>query len=123
MAGQPARGHPIRNSVLAAKGQLSNVILRKYNHKDASLACSCGRGKTPEHLALCRKTLGAFGRRPLRPPTPPSSRDDSLAYTDTAVLMGDPEAFETFTQLTQYYTKVCPRWLFLPCNSNGQCST
>jgi ribonuclease HI len=80
---------------------------RKYNHKDANLACSCGRDKTPEHLALCRKTLGAFGRWPLRPPTPPSSQADGLAYT--AALIGDPEAFEAFIQLTQYYTKICPR--------------
>ena len=80
---------------------------QKFNHSDANLTCSCGRDKTPEHLALCRKTLGAFGRWPLRPPAPPSSRADGLAYT--AALLGDPEAFETFTQLTQYYTKVCPR--------------
>ena len=80
---------------------------RKFNHNDANLTCSCGRDKTPEHLALCRKTLGAFGRWPLRPPALPSSRADGLAYT--AALIGDPEAFEAFTQLTQYYTKVCPR--------------
>jgi hypothetical protein len=80
---------------------------RKFNHNDAKLTCSCGRDKTPEHLALCRKTLGAFGQWPLRPPLPPSSRSDGLAYT--ASLIGDPEAFKAFTQLTQYYTKVCPR--------------
>jgi ribonuclease HI len=80
---------------------------RKFSHNDATLTCSCGRDKTPEHLALCRKTLGAFGRWPLRPSISPSSRSDGLAYT--AVLIGDPEAFEAFTQLTQYYTRVCPR--------------
>ena len=80
---------------------------RKFSHNDATLTCSCGRDKTPEHLALCRKTLGAFGRWPLRPSIPPSSRSDGLAYT--AVLIRDPEAFEAFTQLTQYYTKVCLR--------------
>jgi hypothetical protein len=80
---------------------------RKFSHNDATLTCLCGRDKTPEHLALCRKTLGAFGRWPLRPPVPPSSRNDGLAYT--AALIGDPEAFEAFIQLTQYYTKVCPR--------------
>jgi hypothetical protein len=80
---------------------------RKFQHIDANLTCSCGRDKTPEHLALCRKTLGSFSRWPLRPPTPPSGRADGLAYT--AVLIGDPEAFEVFIQLTQYYTKVCPR--------------
>ena len=80
---------------------------RKFGHNDATLTCSCGRDKTPEHLSLCRKTLGAFGRWPLRPPIPPSSRSDGLAYT--ALLIRVPEAFEAFTQLTQYYAKVCPR--------------
>jgi len=79
---------------------------RKFNHKDANLTCSCGRDKTPEHLVLCRKTLGAFSRWPLRPPIPPSSRDEGLAYT--AELISDPEAFAAFTQLTQYYATVCP---------------
>lgn len=32
---------------------------------------------------------------------------DSLTYL--AALMREPEAFEAFTQLTQYYTNVCPR--------------
>jgi hypothetical protein len=67
----------------------------------------CGRDKTPEHLALCRKTLGVFGRWPLRPPMPPSSWSDGLAYT--AALIRDLEAFEAFLQLTQYYTQVC-KW-------------
>jgi ribonuclease HI len=80
---------------------------QKFHHSDANLTCSCGRDKTPEHLALCRKTQGAFSRWPLRPPIPPSSRADGIAYT--AVLIRDPEAFEAFTQLTQYYTKICPR--------------
>jgi hypothetical protein len=35
---------------------------RKYNHTDANLTCSCRQDKTPEHLALCRKTLGTFSR-------------------------------------------------------------
>jgi hypothetical protein len=77
---------------------------RKFNHDNANLACSCGHDKTPEHLVLCRKTQGAFRRWPLRPPTPPSSQSDGLAYT--AVLIKDPEAFEAFISLTQYYTKV-----------------
>jgi hypothetical protein len=80
---------------------------RKFSHDDATLICSCGRNKTPERLALCRKTLGVFGRWSLRSPLPPSSRRDGLAYT--AALIGDPEAFKALTQLTQYYTKVCPR--------------
>ena len=80
---------------------------RKYNHSEANLTCSCRQDKTPEHLALCRKTLGTFGRWPLRPPMPPSSQADGLAYT--AALVGDPEAFEAFVKLTQYYAKICPR--------------
>jgi ribonuclease HI len=80
---------------------------RKFNHDNANLTCSCGHDKTPEHLALCRKTQGAFGLWPLRPPIPPSSRSDGLAYT--AMLIKDPEAFKAFISLTQYYTKVCKR--------------
>jgi hypothetical protein len=38
---------------------------------------------------------------------PLSSWSDGLAYT--AALIRDPEAFEAFLQLTQYYTKVC-KW-------------
>ncbi|KAF2031984.1 hypothetical protein EK21DRAFT_99304 [Setomelanomma holmii] len=48
-------------------------------------------------------TLGAFSRWPLRPSIPPASRADGLAYT--AALIGDPEAFGAFIQLTQHYTK------------------
>jgi hypothetical protein len=70
---------------------------QKYNHKDANLTCPCRQDKTPEHLALCRKTRGTFSRWPLRPPTPLSSRVDGLAYTEA--LMGAPEAFEAFIQL------------------------
>jgi ribonuclease HI len=79
---------------------------RKFRHNDATYTCTCGRDKTPEHLVLCRKTQGSFSQWPLRPPAPPSSRRDGQAYT--AVLVKDPEAFEAFVQLTQYYTKVCP---------------
>jgi hypothetical protein len=80
---------------------------RKFKHNNANLACSCRHDKTPEHLALCRKTQGAFDLWPLRPPIPPSSRSDGLAYT--AVLIKDPEAFKAFIQLTQYYTMICKR--------------
>jgi ribonuclease HI len=80
---------------------------RKYNHKDANLTCLCKQDKTPEHLALCRKTLGTFSQWPLRPPIPPSSQAEGLAYT--AALTREPEAFEAFVKLTQYYTKICPR--------------
>jgi hypothetical protein len=68
---------------------------------------SCGQDKTPEHLALCRKSLGTFSRWPLRPTLPPPSRVEGLAYI--ATLVGDAEAFEAFTKLTRYYIKICPR--------------
>ncbi len=80
---------------------------RKYNHQDRSLTCSCKQDKTPEHLALCRKTIGTFNRWPLRPVSPPASQAEGLAYT--ATLVGDPDAFAAFIKLTQYYTKICPR--------------
>jgi hypothetical protein len=54
---------------------------------------------------LCRKTLGAFIRWPLRPCTPPSSRSEGLAYI--AELLKNPEAFRAFLQITQYYTQIC----------------
>jgi ribonuclease HI len=67
---------------------------QKFNHNKANLTCLCGRDKTLEHLALCRKTLGVFRRWPLRPPIPPSSWSNGLTYT--AALIEDPEAFEAF---------------------------
>jgi hypothetical protein len=78
-----------------------------FCHDDANLTCSCRRDKTPEHLVLRRKTMAAFSQWPLRPPIPPSTRVDGLAYT--VVLIGDPEALEVFIQLTQFYSKICPR--------------
>ena len=78
---------------------------RRFKHDNANLTCSCGREKTPEHLVLCRKTIGAFGRWPLRPPIPPSSRSEGLAYI--AELIRNPEAFEAFLQITQYHTRIC----------------
>ena len=80
---------------------------RWLNHTNAKLTCSCGCDKTPEHLVLCRKTLGSFIQWPLRPSTPPSSRSEGLAYL--AELLTNPEAFRAFLQITQYYTKVCQR--------------
>ena len=80
---------------------------RKFHHDDANLTCSCGLDKTPEHLVLCRKTLGTYSRWPLKPYTPPSSRDEGLAYT--AALIEDAEAFEAFLHITKYYTEICPR--------------
>ena len=80
---------------------------RWLNHTNAKLTCSCRCDKTPEHLVLCRKTLGSFIQWPLRPPTPPSSRSEGLAYL--AELLTNPEAFRAFLQITQYYTKVCQR--------------
>ena len=65
---------------------------RKFHHNEATLSCSCVLEKTPEHLVLCRETLGAYSRWPLQPLIPLSSRDDGLAYT--VVLIVDPEAFE-----------------------------
>ena len=80
---------------------------RWLNHTNAKLTCSCRCDKTPEHLVLCRKTLGSFIQWPLRPSTPPSSRSEGLAYL--AELLTNPEAFRAFLQITQYYTKVCQR--------------
>ena len=43
---------------------------RKFSHIDASLTCSCGQLKTPEHIVLCRKTKAAFRFWPQKPLTP-----------------------------------------------------
>ncbi|KAG0156216.1 hypothetical protein PDIDSM_3393 [Penicillium digitatum] len=40
---------------------------RKFNHEDAKLDCSCGRRKSPEHLALCHKPQRSFRHWPKRP--------------------------------------------------------
>jgi hypothetical protein len=76
---------------------------RRLNHTNAKLTCSCGCDKTPEHLALCHKTLGSFIQWPIRPSTPPSSRSKGLAYL--AELLTNLDAFRAFLQITQYYTK------------------
>ena len=93
-------------SIRSVHGDFASYHLQ-FHHDDANFTCSCGLDKTPEHLVLCRKTLETYSRWPLKPYTPPSSRDEGLAYT--AILIEDLEAFEAFFQITKFYTEVCPR--------------
>ncbi|KAG0152997.1 hypothetical protein PDIDSM_1956 [Penicillium digitatum] len=78
---------------------------RKFNHEDAKLDCSCGRLKSPEHLALCHKTQRSFRHWPKRPPTPPTDRTEAVAYLRSL----DPKQFVELLELTSFYSRVCTR--------------
>ncbi|KAG0155361.1 hypothetical protein PDIDSM_936 [Penicillium digitatum] len=78
---------------------------RKFNHEDAKLDCSCGRRKSPEHLALCHKTQRSFRHWPKRPPTPPTDRTEAVAYLRSL----DPKQFVELLELTSFYSRVCTR--------------
>ncbi|KAG0160750.1 hypothetical protein PDIDSM_8280 [Penicillium digitatum] len=63
---------------------------RKFNHEDAKLDCSCGRRKSPEHLALCHKTQRSFRHWPKRPrhlqPTGQRQSPTFAAWTPSSLL-------------------------------------
>ncbi|KAG0159471.1 hypothetical protein PDIDSM_6993 [Penicillium digitatum] len=76
---------------------------RKFNHEDAKLDCSCGRRKSPEHLALCHKTQKSFRHWPKPPPTPPTDGIEAVAYLRSL----DPKQFVELLELTSFYSRVC----------------
>lgn len=80
---------------------------RRFHHDDATLKCSCGRLKTPEHIALCRKTRTAsvFRRWPKRPLAPPTTPREAAKYLQT--LWEEPEDFAALLELTGFYTTIC----------------
>ncbi|KAG0152946.1 hypothetical protein PDIDSM_1905 [Penicillium digitatum] len=78
---------------------------RKFNHEDAKLDCSCGRRKSPEHLALCHKTQRSFRHWPKRPPTSPTDGIEAVAYLRSL----DPKQFVELLELTSFCSRVCTR--------------
>ncbi|KAH9859187.1 hypothetical protein J1614_012264 [Plenodomus biglobosus] len=82
---------------------------KKFNHPDAQLKCSCSRLKTPEHIALCRKTKvkAIFRRWPQRPTLPPSHGREGVQYLAGVIV--EPRDFETLLQVTGFYKDICTR--------------
>jgi len=80
---------------------------RKFLHVDAILTCSCGHQKTPEHIALCRKTKTSFSLWPQKPLTPPTSQRESIDYLKG--LIAKPADFARFLEVTEFYSLICTR--------------
>jgi ribonuclease HI len=80
---------------------------QKFHHDSATLRCTCGRLKTPLHIALCRKTTTAniFRRWPKRPPAPPRTPSEATKYLQT--LWEEPEDFAAFLEITGFYSIIC----------------
>lgn len=72
----------------------------RFGHKDATLRCSCGSSKAPEHLVHCRLARQSFDRWPKRPKTIPEGEDADAYFQE---LMQDPEAFKAFSKVTQFF--------------------
>lgn len=66
-------------------GSFSAQKDQKFHHGNATLKCTCGRLKTPLHIALCRKsrTANVFRRWPKRPPAPPRTPSEAAKYLQT----------------------------------------
>ena len=79
----------------------------KFNHDDATLECTCGRPKTPEHIVHCRKTRALFNKWPLRPLWPPSDSREGICYL--AELLSNPSDFEALLEVTNFYAAICKR--------------
>jgi ribonuclease HI len=80
---------------------------RKFKHADAELKCSCKRHKAPGHIVFCRRTQRHFERWPHRPATPPTSTAEGMQYL--AQLLTRPTDFEKLLEVTEFYSKICPR--------------
>jgi hypothetical protein len=80
---------------------------RKFHHDNATLGCTCGRLKTPLHIALCRKTRTAsiFRRWPKRPRAPPRTPSEAAKYLQ--MLWEEPEDFAAFLEITGFYSAIC----------------
>jgi ribonuclease HI len=81
----------------------------KFNHQEAELNCSCGRAKTPDHLARCPSVHKLFFQWPreIRPQFPPSTRKEAASLLRD--LLAAPEHFEEFLRVTEFYSKICTR--------------
>lgn len=78
----------------------------KFRHENASLRCSCGDTKTPEHLVHCKKLKSSFWDWPLKPLLVPSTAEEGLNYLQQ--LLASPRDFEKFLRITRFYTDICP---------------
>jgi hypothetical protein len=79
----------------------------KFNHDDATLECSCGMPKTPDHLVHCKKIFRYLHNWPFKPKRPPRNSTEGWRYIKR--LTEKPQRFAEFLQLTNFYTKVCTR--------------
>ena len=80
---------------------------RKFCHDEATLFCTCGRAKAPDHLVRCRKTVQMFRNWPGKPQQPPTSSAEAIAYLTQ--LMAKPQDFQSFLESTGFYTRICKR--------------
>jgi ribonuclease HI len=78
----------------------------KFKHQDASLNCTCGGWKSPDHLVHCKKTREHFNIWPHKPKTPPRNWREGFTYLKT--LLASPEGFAEFLSITGFYTAICP---------------
>lgn len=78
---------------------------RKFSHTDATLTCSCGQPKTPEHIVLCRKTRTAFQFWPQRPQALPTNQKEGIEYLTR--LIEKPADFASFLRITEFYSRIC----------------
>lgn len=74
---------------------------KKFQHPQND-RCTCRMSRTPEHLVYCRKTRRQHARWPKFDPEPKTLRE----YWQR--LMHDPERFQLFITLTNYYEDICP---------------
>jgi ribonuclease HI len=81
---------------------------RKYKHPDANIRCSCRKLKTPEHLVMCRKAQKLYKHWPVKPDVP-IGRDKKDARAYLRILLQNPQHFVEYLNLTEFYSKICPR--------------
>lgn len=77
----------------------------KFKHDDATLDCSCGMKKTPDHLVHCRKTHRFIAEWPFKPKRPPRGNSEGWIYLNR--LLASPKDFQKFIHLTGFYSEIC----------------
>jgi ribonuclease HI len=77
---------------------------RRFHHEDAKLTCSCGRNKSPEHLALCPKAQRSLRQWPRRPSSL-SGKQEAIKYLQSL----NAKEFAELLNITQFYSKICTR--------------
>ncbi|KAK4061149.1 hypothetical protein Purlil1_14266 [Purpureocillium lilacinum] len=89
------------HSLLAARSRHGDFAdyHERFNHDDASLDCSCGRRKAPEHPFYCRKV-------------PPRLRMRLTPSPAEAVHHAVGKGFKAFVEMTSessFFQRICPR--------------